>query len=955
MKPFLYQVAEATYLQYGQQINEQTFVFPNRRAGVFFQKYLSEIVGKPLFSPRITTINELFRSFTGFSVMDRTNLLFTLYKHYHRIAANDESFDDFVFWGEMILNDFDDVDKYVVDARQLFSNIKDLKEIESDFAGLTEEQIASVREFWYNFQPHKQGKTKDEFLATWKILYSLYNSFRNELIDKGEVYEGMIFREVTERILRKEQIQLPTSKYVFVGLNALSRSEEILLYYLKNQKAAQFYWDIESPKVTDPDNKASLFVNRYSKTYPSELELNSDQPNEIPHIEIIGVSSATGQARQLYPIIKRLLASNAITNSERAINTAVVLPDELLLMPSLYSIPEEIQTVNVTMGYPLSSSPIVGLMEHLFQMQIHRRTVRGEQAFYYRFLLPVLNHRYIVNIAPDFIQKTYEQTLVQNRVYLSESEFKEHTDLAVIFSSLKENDNVCDYLLKVIEIIQKQLDKESLPTDEDKNNLVQLEREYIYQYYLTINRIGDLIRQSDLEISMETLFRLIRKMIIGISIPFQGEPLSGLQIMGVLETRALDFENLIILSMNEGIFPLKNASNSFIPYNLRKGFGLSTYEHQDSVYAYHFYRMIHRAKNIYLLHDTRSEGIQTGEVSRYVHQLKYHYRMKMEEKLLTFNVTSQINRPISVQKSEKVLHALSQFHEGGERALSASSINTYLDCPLKFYFREIEKMGDEESVSEEVEANQFGTIFHSVMERLYKPYEGQIVSVELIDLLKKSNNKIWEEVVDVFNKVVFFSDKKQILSGHNLLIAKVIQRYVQQTFEVDKSYAPFVYKASEEKIRSVITTPSGLNIQLKGSIDRVDEIRNQLRIIDYKTGNGDLEFADVAQLFNVEDKKRPKAVMQVFLYSWLYAREKGVSNILPGIYYLRTMFGNFTASLRDKTNKTSVDSFDTYNAEFEEALKGVIDEICSPDKEFAQTSVAEHCKYCEFKEICRKE
>ncbi len=957
MKPFLYKVAEATLSHYKNQISEQTFVFPNRRAGIFFQKYLSDISIKPIFSPKILTVNELFRSFTSYTVMDRINLLFTLYRHYHQIAANDETFDDFVFWGEMILNDFDDVDKYVADARQLFSNVKDLKEIEADFAGLTDEQIASVREFWFNFQPHKQGKTKDEFLATWKILYPLYQAFRAELIEKRSVYEGLIFREVSERILRKEHLSLPNEKYIFVGLNALSRSEEVLLEYLREHEVAEFFWDIESEKVVDPDNKAAFFIQRYSKVFPSSIEVEKDEPQAPPHIELIGISSATGQAKQVYSILNKWLSEKAINDSERAINTAIVLPDEQLLMPTLYSIPEEISTINVTMGYPLSSSPIAGLMEHLFQMQTHWRLVHKEPAFYYRFLLPVLNHRYIANLAPSLVQNIYQQTLAHNKIFVAQSEFSKNESLSLIFRPLKSDDSITDYLINVVDLIQKQLEKESNKQESDKNTLVQLEKEFIYQYKLTVSRMKDVMQQADMEMNMDTFFKLLRKMISGISIPFQGEPLSGLQVMGVLETRALDFENLIILSMNEGVFPLRGATNSFIPYNLRKGFGISTYEHQDSVYAYHFYRMIHRAKNIYLLYDTRSEGMQTGEVSRYVYQMKYHYRMNIIEKLLTFDVALQKNHPISIQKNERITQKLAQFFENGERSLSASSINTYLDCSLKFYFREIEQMSEEEEISEELEASQFGTIFHAVMENLFNDFVGREVSVNVLSGLQNNTVRIQKEIVEAFRKVVFHSDKPQQLLGNNFLIGSIIERYVKQVFEIDKKSSPFTYRNSEEKINDLFLTTNGLKVNLKGSIDRVDEVGRKVRIIDYKTGSGNSMFSAVNELFDPLQKNRPKAVMQVFLYAMLYGRKHNTELIMPQIYYLREIFNNFDANIIHKPEPKVTDKVENYgdfSDDFEKGLNELIEQIFDTTTPFEQTKIEDHCTYCEFKEICRK-
>lgn len=953
-KPFLQKVAEAAYQQYNSAISDQTFIFPNRRAGIFFQNYLAEIAQKPIFSPKIITINEIFRSFTQYQVLDRISLLFTLYRQYQQLASQDETFDEFVFWGEMILNDFDDIDKYLADARQLFTNIKDLKEIESEFSGLTEEQIASVREFWYHFEPTKQGKTKDEFLTTWNILYPLYSSFRAELIKKQTVYEGMIFREVAESILQKKGLPLTETTYIFVGLNALTRAEEILLEYLKEKNAAQFYWDIESPKSIDKDNRSSLFIQRYIQQFPSPITFENDA-TENPNIEVIGVSSATGQAKQTHSILQKWINEGYIDDTSKAINTAIVLPDETLLMPTLYSIPEEISTINVTMGYPLKSSPIAGLMEHIFALQSNWRIIQKEPAFYFKFLLPVINHRYINNINDEFSSRIYRETISQNRVYVNVDTFVDEQYFNEIFQPIMEDDNISEYLLYVLDIIELHISEEN--SDERKSSLSQLEKEFIYQYYTTVNRLNEVITNARMEMSNDTYFRLLRKLIAGVSIPFQGEPLAGLQVMGVLETRALDFENLIILSMNEGIFPLKGSTNSFIPYNLRKGFGLSTYEYQESVYAYHFYRMIHRAKNITFLYDTRSEGLQTGEVSRYVHQLKYHYRVPLTEKLITFDVSMANNLEISIQKNERIMEQLNRYFEGGDKSLSASSLNCYLDCSLKFYFQEIEKMSEEEEVTEEIEGSHFGSIFHYVMEKIYEPYKGNIVSEEVLKMIKSNHKNIEHFIEEGFALKVFNTTKSVNLLGQNLLIAKIIKRYVMQVLNIDQSITPFVYFESEEKVSDNISLLNGQKIRIKGSIDRVDEVKNQRRIIDYKTGNVSLTFSDIEKMFDTTQNKRPKEIMQVFLYAYLYGRKHQITNITPAIYGLRNTFSDFEPRIQCKNQSTNygyVDNYFEFHTEFENHLKSVIDEIFEPNHSFTQTKHADHCTYCNFSEICRK-
>jgi len=956
MQPFLQKTARACHIHYKDTISDQIFVFPNRRAGIFFQKYLATLVGKPLFSPRIISVNDLFRELTPYRIADRISLLFSLYQEFRMLSKREESFDEFVFWGEMILNDFDDVDKYMADARQLFTNVKDLKEIDNEMSGLTDEQIATIRQFWFNFQPEKEGKTKEDFLATWEILYPLYEAFRKQLIEQNAVYEGVVFREVCERILRKEELQLNNCDYIFVGLNALTRSEEILLEYLQKKGVAQFFWDIESPRLSDSYNKASYFITHYAVQFPSAFDLTTEEDNqEEPTIELIGIPSAIGQSRQVYDVLTNLLQTKQIEDPAKAINTVVVLPDERLLLPTLYSIPESISNINVTMGYPLASSPIAGLMEQIFAMQTHVRMHQGVPTFYFRFLMPVLNHRYIAGLSPDFAAKMHKTIIETNRIYITAADFEQDKLLSKVFVPLLGDADFPAYLMQVIRLIQETGIREENEDETSPNNLSELESEFMYHYYLTINRMGDIMQNNNTHMTSDTFFRLIRKMIAGVSVPFRGEPLSGLQVMGVLETRVLDFDNIIILSMNEGVFPLKTASNSFIPYNLRKGFGLPTYEHQESVYAYHFYRMIHRARHITMLYDTRSDGMQTGEVSRYVHQLRYHYKMPITEKQVDFDISVSKNEPITVRKTERILQALSRFSEGGNRKLSASSINTYLDCPLKFYFQEIEQMREEEEVSETPEASQFGSMFHLIMERLYNNIANRQIQADSLNEIQKNDKLLTSEVENAFREYVFKGDKPRELTGNNFLIGSVLKRYVKQVLETDKKLTPFVYRTSEMAVHNVLTTPSQKRIQIKGLIDRVDEVRDQIRIIDYKTGQGELKFSSIEQLFDKNQKKRPKAVMQVFLYAYLYRLQKGDQSVYPGIYFLRNLFDDFDAGVIYKTTQTTkVDDFSVFAADFENALLKCIDEIFDPAFDFEQTTVGEACAYCAYKEICRK-
>lgn len=961
MKPFLYQVASLFYSQYGAEISRLAFVFPNRRTGLFFQKYLSEVAGKPLFSPTILTINGLFVQLSGKQTADRISMLFKLYGIYLEHSGSSETFDEFLYWGEMLLNDFDDIDKYMADARMLFTNVTDLREIENDFSFLSPEQIAAIRTFWSSFYPKGDTPNQEEFLAVWQILYALYVDLREALSAENKGYEGMIFREVVERMEREECCDLPYTKVVFVGLNALSVAEERFLALLQKQGIADFYWDYASPKVTDPDNKASYFVERNLKQFPSQYPLavgNEDtDEHRSPQIEVIGIPSGIGQAKQVYSILSDLCKEDEMS-AEEALKTAVILPDEHLLIPVLNAIPEQIRRINVTMGYPLTGTPVASLMEYILALQKNVRYVDRQSVFYFRDVLPILNHRYIMTTSPDVISGLVKDISENNKIYISYADLNKTALLSILFTPVTAVETFSDYLINVLQELNKAIGSEESDDEESRLTIKDVEQEFIFHYFTTVNRMKEVMQEANVEMKIDTYFRLLKRVTDTITIPFHGEPLSGLQIMGVLETRALDFDRLIILSMNEGIFPLKKAANSFIPYNLRRGFGLLTYEHQDSVWAYHFYRLIYRASHVSLLYDTRSDGLQTGEVSRFVHQLHYHYEEPIQNKLVVYNVSSSKTPALQVAKTEEVMNRLAVFRKDGPRAISASAINTYLDCPLKFYFSVVEGIQEEEEVSETIESNVFGSILHKVMEELYKPFCGKMVTADLLKAIRKDTAALTGAVARAFAEVFFKTDIVRPLTGQNFLIGEMIRKYVEKVLERDGKLTPFRYIESERKINRLFTLTDRSEIQLKGFIDRIDEVRDAVRIIDYKSGSGTPLFTSVDTLFDKEETDRSKAVMQVFMYAWMYGMAPAGKAIQPGIYYMRTLFSpSFDAGVYqriDRSKTEQVVDFANYHTDFENGLRKCLDEIFGAETPFIQTPNGKACAYCPFKDICGK-
>lgn len=962
MNSFAYRVARIYYNQYHEDISRYCFVFPNRRAGIFFQHYISQLADKPLFSPQIITIDDCFQEATAFRSADRLSMLFRLFRLYQKLTRTEESFDSFVYWAEIILSDFNDIDKYLVDARQLFTNIKDLKEIDSLFDIFNEEQVKAIREFWIHFNPANLSKTQVDFLTTWDILFPLYESFREELTAEGIAYEGMMQRALAVRLDSGEQIDwLDDRQFVFIGFNALNPCERKLMLSLQKRAQADFYWDYESAELQDPSNPASRFYKENTLLFPSRFTLPEAVHEQLSdkQFELISLPSVVGQAKEVHYILDTLFPEGS--DESAWLRTAVLLPDEHLLLPLLHSIPEQISRVNVTMGYPLHITSVAGLIDHIFELHKRKKCRDTHCRFYYQTVLNILNHQLMGLLCSKELIKTIIQKITnQNLIYVDARMFEDDPLLRSIFNPQMNTDILIASLLDIIQQLVDRLAKAPVEASE-----YQLMKSFLYQYYITLNRMADLMAEQSESIlmSQDTLTGLIRQLTASISIPFVGEPLNGLQIMGMLEARGLDFDTIIVCSFNEGVIPSKNAQNSFVPYHLRKGFQLPTYEHQDSISSYNFYRLLHRAQKIYFISDSRVDKGTGSEVSRYIHQLRFHYGLQIPERNVVYDVTFPKPESLEIAKSPLLLEKLRRYMNDGPngKALSASSINTYITCPLQFYFRYLGELEQPDELSETVENNVFGNIFHQVMAALYEPYVGKIVQEDDFKVLINNKDKINELIALAFAQHYFNLPKGQTieLEGNNLLIAKVIRKYVIQLLKKDSTRPPFRYIAGEKYCKTKLSTLYG-DVRLHGVIDRIDEQEGSLHIMDYKTGRGQLSFRNWDEVFSheLEYSKRPTYVLQTFLYGLLYKEVSDSTNLTPGICYIKNIFrDDFSTTLQMKSSRTEnfiVDNYFDFEDDFIIALTQCVEEIFNPELSFTQTACEQNCIYCEYKSICRR-
>lgn len=940
MTPFLQQLARIFYQTYKEEVSNFCFVFPNRRSGLFFEKYLIEEAKMTFFSPQITTTTDFFSQLSQSQIEDKMGLLFRLYTIYTTISKQNESFDSFVSFGEILLRDFDDIDKYMVDAKDLFQNVKDIQHINYISDYLTEEQKAIIQRFWTNFNP--EPKRQQDFLATWEILHPLYTAFKEDLNTNKLAYEGMMLRELTEK-----GIEVEYQKVVFIGFNALSLVEKKLFLQLKKQQKADFYWDYEAEFVQDNTNKASIYMAENVTLFPSELQIN---PQETPekYVEAIAVPSSVGQAKHVHQILEQLGADTVGTE------TAVVLSNENILLPMLYSLPDAVGKVNITMGYPLLFTPIKELIDSLLQLQKSATTNgKGATFFYYKMVVSLLSHRYIYTDEKSDEYKQLISKINQNNwIRVSSTALQTDTLLSLIFSPT-DTDSLCGYLLAIIRHLLA-LKKEN--TEQDTTNTTLLmEQEFLYQCYTSLQRMDDLLHTWKIPLNLDTLSKLIKRILTGIAIPFEGEPLSGLQIMGMLETRCLDFENLIITSFNEGTFPKNETTPSFVPYNLRRGFGLPTTEHQDAIFAYHFYRLFHRASKVYLLYDTRTDMLNSGEKSRYITQLLLGYGIPIVQKTVTYNTSIAQTKAITIEKTHSVLEKLNAYTTDSDteiptRALSASSINTYINCPLQFYFSHIEKINPTDSVSESVEANIFGSIFHYVMEQLFAPYVNKMISKEVLQGLAKNKDTIDSLIQRGFAKYYFKQETIFALQGNNYLVSQVIKKYIIQLLHIEETNIPFLHIQHEYKCEGLFFISNIKRFaRIKGSIDRVQTKEGKVMLTDYKTGTGKVKYTSIPALFDGNIKQRQKDILQIFLYGWLYQQAtKTPADIDGQIIYIRELFkSNNLNQLSPESNYQKVQ--DEYLVHLEQCLETIFD----PSIPFTQTTCLDNCTYCSFKQICR--
>lgn len=998
MPQFLKQIAEHYYNT--QNISDLCFVFPNRRSMVFFRKWLSETAkndpqSKVFTMPELLTMNDFFYKVSGAAVTDRVSLLLELYDCYKALNPKAESLDDFIFWGDVILGDFDDTDKYLASPKQLFTNVADFKEIQDDYAYLSETQEEAIRNFISHFR--KGGKltvnigsespdVKERFLMIWNLLYPLYTSFNSALTEKGKAYEGMVYRSFVERLKTESardilKAAFPRSdKFVFVGLNALNECEKAVMRKMRDASLAEFCWDYSSEMIQDPMNRASMFMSSNVVEFPQAFSIDPGkasggsfvnagvtEPENGPKIHVMSVPSSVGQTKQL-PSLLAPVAEQKKGGQEDWSDTAIVLPDESLLIPVLNTLPLEIGTVNVTMGYPMSGSDIYSLMNNISALQLHIRKQKDGWAFYHKQVWSIFSSGIISSMMDGKARQRVKEIKTAAKYYIPQSDFAGIELFELIFRPVV-TDAKATSAEQIKAFAQYQLDVLSaLGAKMTRMSGMELEVHFAKQYYLSVNRL----KSQVLSILPMTYTRLLQSLIGGISVPFNGEPLKGLQIMGPLETRALDFKNLIVLSCNEGTFPHRSVSSSFIPPELRKGFGLPTYENQDAVWAYYFFRMIQRAENVWLLYDSRTEGLKSGEESRYIKQLEYQYKYPLMDR-------SVVGYDLKIPEGEDVIAKTDEDVEVMKKmTFSASSIEKYLSCPAKFYYTYVKRLKVETEVSESLDNSMLGIVFHDTMLALYKGGEALQAEFDMSRENVLANVKKPLEVITKQYIEWLLSQKKEIIgpkirtlikrqlnadeiAGRNLVFEEILNKYVVKTLQTDLA---LMEEYNTDRFRII-----GLELErfwdfnghkFKGYIDRMDSFRDdEVRIVDYKTGKVDEkevkindENADgvVDALFSpdTKSKNRPEIAVQLFVYDRFAEKDVEDKSVLNVLYPIPRLFSSSELASNILSSRECPD----FDNKVTEKLEGLFAEMMDTGTDFRRTKDSDTCKYCDFKKIC---
>lgn len=1053
--PFLQSVARAYAGNEPSRLLDFCFVFPNKRSATIFTDFMAGEIRRgerkdAVIHPECMTIVDFVGSFSSSVQADRMEMIFMLYEAYckavsqHGAASTSAiiDFNKFVYWADVLINDFDDVDTSLADPAEVFRNVETLKEISANY--LTSEQLEILRHYWSDDQlpqevshfwnhivypgaENSQGNTLSVgFIRLWQVMREIYTAFQEALSSRRLHTTGMAYRRAVDFLEHCTADDLPFTRYIFVGFNNLSAAEKAIFSRLREMRdpstgegMADFYWDGASPVLRNKRLAAARVIQRYIADFPSRYDCIT-RFDSFPVIDIIGVPSRVGQTKVIGRILNHDFPSGEPVDQERLRRTSVVLPEENTLTPLLSSMPDHIEPLNITMGYKLRNTSVSGLMKNIVSMQLRAYRSDVAKTFFRDDVLSVLAHPLVRGFRHLECTRIIGE-IERNRYFnVPEELFKTKAGgvFAPVFTMVADKNSgqeVFGYLLGLMKWISEAVrswlpDDEDMPDTDDEESAqgesvsrsgaiarsVAMQEAFIRRYTAAVIKLQKLcssyLEGKDVFVEDSTVFNLVERIVSGEMLNFEGIPLRGLQIMGVLEARALDFDTLILPSMNERIFPRARFTTSFIPMALRKAYGLTTPEDQETAYTYFFYRMISRAAKVYLLYDARSSGVKSRQMSRYISQLIHIFKPEgMTHRVLPYHLMSPEQPQFTVKKTPEIMARIERYRTTeNPRSLSASSIKLYIGCPMAFYFEKIMGYRREDPVTDWIDESTYGTIVHEVFEHIYggllKGHEstGVTVTKEMLDRLSADTVAIDREITMAVNRNYYRLPDDRLLAplkGDAKIIGLIIRDIMVMLFKREKDMAPFIYLHGEwEGTRPLVlngTEGRSMTINFNCRIDRVDRYVGtddfpRLRIIDYKTGSDRTDAVSAAQIFEKYDQK---AFLQLMLYCQAYAQFTGHNDVIqPMVYQMRKAMiapieplkawpplkGDDVDRVELKKPKRAMGKWNLldyrdYTEEVNDILISYLEELFNPDEPFRCASDTDTCKLCAFSSICQRD
>ena len=997
MQTFLHYVAQDIIRKYKQQLSHIVVVFPNKRASLFLNQELARQVDYPLWSPTCITISDLFREHSKRTVGDPIKLVNELYKVYNQITGETESLDKFYGWGQLLISDFDDIDKNMANADQVFANLKDIHELD-DVSYLNDDQKKILKRFFSNFSEDQNSVLKKRFITLWSQFGNIYHQFNKSLQEQGLAYEGALYKEVAT----DPNLKLKHSMYLFVGFNMMQKVELTLCDRLKKEGKARFYWDFDDYYMPRKghDNEAGHYVAQYLKDYPNELDSDDSEiyKNMVKSKDITFISASTENLQARY-VSDWLKGKHRIEAGKR---TAIVMADESLLPTIIHSLPPEVTKINVTTGYPLSQSPVSTLVKLLIDMQAHDYR-KDLKKFLYHGTSKVLQHPYSQFISSNI--KDLNTSLSNHKhFYLSLEELskeypfiEDDNGLRILFQtpdgSLSKMSHWLLEILKMIGINYNHAVKEQGEQNRIKED--PLFQESLFRMYTLINRLCNLIDEDDLNIDIHTYQRLMTQLINTTTIPFHGEPAVGIQIMGILETRNLDFDHVLLLSCNEGNIPKGVNDTSFIPYSIRKAYELTTVDNKVAIYSYYFYRLLQRAEDVTLVYNNTASNGQTGEMSRFMLQLMVESPQTIHLENLVTGQKPAIHSRTSIEKDEPVMQVIHQINR-----LSPTGLNTYIRCQLQFYYKYIAKIKEPDEIDEDkVDNRTFGNIFHQACQLFYlqfaptgniqtqKDAQGKqtieiirpfTIQKEEIERALKNPYSVEQCVDKAFRQNLFNvgPDTHIEYNGLQIINRQVIIDYLKRLLLIDRDSAPFKILGLEKLVEApiVFKTPQGERpLIIFGSIDRLDQVNlaegPTIRVIDYKTGNNDK--MSVKELGDIFSGKKLANHTDYYLQAMLYAsiiRSKKDSDgrrvydtdnlpVSPSLLFIQHAGDKVLPLKIGKDFITDIEKYENEEGDanidnFEENIRNTLSEIFDPEVALSATEDIKQCEHCPYARIC---